>query len=130
MSLALERWRWRSILTLSLSFSYHLLSLFIEFHLRHTEDGADFHIFNLSLSFSYYLLSLFITEFHLRHTEDGADFHIFILSLSFSYYLLSLSNSLARVSWMNCRIIRIYLIYNRFIYIILLLNYTFFKYLK
>ena len=39
-------------------FFYYLLSFLLVFHLRHSEDGADFNIFILSLSFSYYLLSL------------------------------------------------------------------------
>ena len=93
---------------LSLSFSKYLLSFLCEFHLRHSEDGADFNIFILSLSlslqrdyfdtrkmalvvmsylspsFSKYLLS-FLREFHLRHSEDGANFNIFILSLSLSH---------------------------------------------
>ena len=43
---------------LSPSFSKYLLSFLREFHLRHSEDGANFNIFILSLSFSFYLLSL------------------------------------------------------------------------
>ena len=43
---------------ISLSFFLYFLSFIFEFHLRHSEDGADFHIFILSLSFSHYLLSL------------------------------------------------------------------------
>ena len=44
--------------TISLSFSFYSLSLFTQFHLRHSGDGADFHIFNLSLSFSRYIVFL------------------------------------------------------------------------
>ena len=46
-----------SFYTISILF-YYLLSFLLVFHLRHSEDGAEFNIFILSLSFSYRLLSL------------------------------------------------------------------------
>ena len=49
-----KRWRWKSILTLSLSFLFDFPSFLFVFHLRYSEDGADFSIFILSLSLSYY----------------------------------------------------------------------------
>lgn len=35
------------------------VTLYIEFHLRHSKDGADISIFMLSLFFFYYLISVF-----------------------------------------------------------------------
>ena len=47
----------------SLSFFYYFLSFLFVFHLRHSEDGAEFNIFILSLSFSYYnFLCLIYTD--------------------------------------------------------------------
>ena len=60
--LEFARWRYESLSVVSLSFLYHLLSFLFVFHLRHSEDGADYSIFTLSLSFTYYLLSLFLSK--------------------------------------------------------------------
>lgn len=54
LSLAIERWRRRSIPNLSLSSSDHSPSFSNEFHLRHSKDGANFNIFIPRPSFSRY----------------------------------------------------------------------------
>ena len=61
-----ERWRWLLIFILSLSFFFYFSSFLYEFHLRHSEDGADFNIFILSLSLSHYFfsLSIFVLRIH------------------------------------------------------------------
>ena len=87
--LSLTRWYRQSILILSPSFSIYSLSFLSMFHLRHSRDGADFHIFILSLSFSNDSLSLSTFVFQ-RYSVDGADSQICTLSLSFFRYLLSL----------------------------------------
>ena len=83
-----------------------------EFHLRHSEDGADSHIFILSLSFSHYLLSLsylFLVRDHTRY-----EVRIWNRSNTFSYVIspskfqlnLQYSKSCIYIINMNGKIVR------------------------
>ena len=72
LSLTFNRWRWQSIAILYPSFSNYYLSFLFVFHLRHSEDDADFNIFILSLSFSHSLsLSYLLYELEEKLTNGA-----------------------------------------------------------
>lgn len=99
LSLAIERWRRRSIPNLSLSSSDHSPSFSNEFHLRHSKDGANFNIFiprpsfsrySFSSSYSHTIPTKFIRSS--RHTASTS-YQLYLNCLPFSSFLHSLSLS-------------------------------------